>query len=58
MTRAYVLLAAALAVVLLAAGFTRVAEREAHAHRAKPVKALFYGFPPRPATHSTTVLEP
>ena len=58
MTRAHLLLAAALALALLAAGFTRAAERGPHADRAEPVKAFFYGFPPRPATHSTTALEP
>jgi hypothetical protein len=58
MTRAHLVLAAALAVALLFAGFTRAAERGPHAHQAEPVKTFFYGFPPRPATQSTTALEP
>jgi len=59
MTRAHLLVAAVLAAALLAAGFARAAERAPHAHQAaEPVKAFLYGFPPRPATRSTTALEP
>jgi hypothetical protein len=58
MTPTRLLLAVAVTLALLASTFTRVAEVGLSAQPAgdgdRPLKTFFYGFPPRPATASTT----